>query len=169
MGAHVFYELSCGVGMPMASVAGPAPAAVSWAAGTAYVFHAAGRRKHLGDMTFAVLNGTFLSAVLAHFAYWPKRYLAGLPWLTECEGLRGAVMGPYNLILYLSGIAAVGGLGASGRSGLRGAVVPVMLVPLLVLIQHKEFKRLQVQATRHPAWWNRRLRTDTGIHPPGRV
>jgi hypothetical protein len=158
IGAHVFYELVCGVGMPLASVAGPAPAAVSWAAGTTYAFRVTARdRKPPGDMAFALLNGLFLSAVLAHFAYWPKRYVKGVPWLTECEGLRGTVMAPYNLILYLSGIAAVGGLRESGRAALRGAVVPVVLVPLLVAIQHYEFKRLRTQALRRPAWWNRRL------------
>jgi hypothetical protein len=158
IGAHVFYELVCGVGMPLASVAGPAPAAVSWGEGTAYVFRATGRERKLsGDTAFALLNGAFLSAVLAHFAYWPKRYVTGLPWLTECEGLRGTVMAPYNLILYISGIAAVGGLRQSGRAGLRGAMVPVVLVPLVVAIQHYEFKRLRSQAVRRPGWWNRRL------------
>ena len=158
IGAHVLYELVCGVGMPLASVAGPAPAAVSWTAGTAYAFRATGRERKLsGDMAIALLNGLFLSAVLAHFAYWPKRYVTGVPWLTECEGLRGTVMAPYNMILYLSGIAALGGLRESGRAGLRGAVVPVVLVPLLVAIQHYEFKRLRIQALRRPGWWNRRL------------
>jgi hypothetical protein len=108
-------------------------------------------------MAFALLNGLSLSAVLAHFAYWPKRYVTGVPWLTECEGLRGTVMAPYNAILYISGIAAVGGLRESGRAGLRGALVPVVTVPLLVAIQHYEFKRLRTQALRRPGWWNRRL------------
>jgi hypothetical protein len=165
IGAHVFYELACGVGMPLASVAGPAPAAFSWAAGTAYAFRSMGpERKPSGDMVFALLNGLFLSAVLAHFAYWPKRYATGVPWLTECEGLRGTVMAPYNLILYISGIAAVGGLRESGRAGLRGAVVPIVMVPLLVAIQHYEFKRLRAQALRRPGWWNRRLQAAAGRH-----
>jgi hypothetical protein len=159
MGAHVFYELACGVGMPSASVAGPGPAAVSWAAGTAYALRLTGRRGTPDQKAFTLMNALFLSAVLAHFAYWPKRYAAGLPWLTECEGLRGAVMGPYNVILYISGIASVGGLCGSGRAGLRCAVIPAALAPLLMAIQHNEFERLRVRALQRPAWWNRRLQT----------
>ena len=74
MGAHVFYELACGVGMPFASVAGPMPAVAGWATGTLLAFHAAGRGNGRHQAAFGFLNGLFLSAVLAHFIFWPKRW-----------------------------------------------------------------------------------------------
>ncbi|MDT5219143.1 MAG: hypothetical protein QOF15_1248 [Mycobacterium sp.] len=105
------------------------------------------------------MNGMFLTAVLAHFIYWPKRWVVGVPNLTECEGLRGRVLLPYNVILYVSAVSAVAGLAENGRyAALRGAAVPLLGVPVLVHIQRIEFRRLRIQARRQPAWWNRRLR-----------
>jgi hypothetical protein len=143
--------------MPFSSVRGPAPAAVGWAAGIAAGYTAAGRASGTRDGAFGVMNGIFLSAVLAHFIYWPTRRIVGVPWLTECEGLRGKVIAPYNVILYTSGVAAVAGLTENGRAGRRGALVPLILVPILLVIQDVEFARLEQQAQQRPAWWNRRL------------
>jgi hypothetical protein len=158
MGAHVFYELACGVAMPLCSVAGPAPAVVGWATGTTGSITAAGRAPDKHNAAFGVLNGIFLSAVVAHIIYWPKRWSFGVPWLTECEGLRGNAIGPYNLILYTSGAAAIAGLVENGPSALRrGVVVPLILVPVLLRVQDVEFTRLKEQARERPAWWNRRL------------
>jgi hypothetical protein len=160
MGAHVFYELSAGVAMPFASVAGPAPAAVCWATGTSVALRAAGLADRRYDTVFGVVNGTFLTAVLAHFIYWPKRWVGGVPQLTECEGLRGRVMLPYNMILYASAICAVAGLVENGRrAALRGAAIPLIGVPALLRVQRIEFDRLKFQARAEPGWWNRRLRT----------
>jgi hypothetical protein len=155
--AHVFYELTCGVAMPLASVVGPLPAGVGWAGGATWLYRADARKSRTDDGFFAVLNGVYLSAVIAHYAAWPKHWRAGMPLLRECEGLRGAVMVPYHAILWLSGIAAVGGLYENRRATKVGAALPVVLVPLLVSVQRWEFNRLRVQARRHPAWWNRRL------------
>lgn len=169
MGAHVFYELAAGVAMPFASVAGPAPAAAVWATGTALSYSAAGRRDHRSDAFFALMNGVFLAAVAAHFTYWPTRRGAGVPWLVECEGMRGWVVVPYNVILYISALAAAAGLVENGRAGRRGAVVPVVLVPVLLRAQRIEFGRLTAQAQRDPGWWNRRLTTASGrARPPRR-
>jgi len=160
--AHVFYELGAGVGMPFASRLGPAPAATVWALSSAAAFREAGRQPPSRDPVFAVLNGMFLSAVIAHFAAWPRTWSAGLPWLTECEGLSGRLMPPYNLLLYVSGVAAVGGLVETGRGRGRRAfaplLVPAVVVPWLVREQHRDHARLIAQAQRRPGWWNRRLR-----------
>jgi hypothetical protein len=158
IGAHVFYELAAGVGMPFASRVGPAPAAVLWGAGSAVAFREAGRQPPSRDPAFAVLNGMFLSAVIAHFATWPRTRRTGLPWLTECEGLRGRLMAPYNGILYLSAGSALAALLTENRRGrVWGALVPVAVVPWLMSEQHREHARLRAQAVRRPAWWNRRL------------
>jgi hypothetical protein len=155
--AHVLYELGAGVGMPLASRLGPAPAAALFVGGSAVVFHEAGRRPRSGDAAFAVVNGVYLAAVTAHLSAWPATRVAGAPWLTECEGLSGRLMPAYNVLLYVSGAAALGGLVESGRAGVLGAAVPAALVPWLRGEQHRELARLRRQARLHPGWWNRRL------------
>ena len=160
---HVFYGLVAGVGMPFASVIGAAPAATLFGLGGVVAFREAGRLPRSRDTTFAVLNGFFLSAVLAHLSAWPRTSRRGLPWLTECEGLSGRLMPPYNLMLYASGVAAVGGLLETGRGrGWRGVapavLVPAVVVPWLIGEQHRDHARLVAQAQRRPGWWNRRLR-----------
>src|SRR3954454_4201845 len=158
-GAHVFYELLAGVAMPFASRLGPGTAAAMWASRTAAAYHHAGRQPGSRDPAFAVLNGAYLSAVIAHFLGWPRTTKAGLPWLTECEGLAGPVIAPYNAILHMSAVSAIGGLGENRRGGALGVVVPVVAVPWLLREQRREFGRLLVQAQERPGWWNRRLRT----------
>jgi hypothetical protein len=156
-GAHILYELAAGVGMPLAARIGPGLAAALWSAGGVAAFRAAGRCPRSGDTAFAVLDGAFLAAVIAHFTGWPRTEVAGLPWLTECEGLDGRLMPPYNLILYASAIAAVGGLVENRRGTVWGAMVPVVMVPWLVAEQKREFTLMCAEAGQHPAWWNRRL------------
>jgi hypothetical protein len=161
--AHIFYELGAGVGMPFASLIGPGPAAAVFGGGGVLAFREAGRQPRSRDTAFAMLNGFFLSAVLAHFSGWPQSSAAKLRWLTECEGLSGRLMPPYNLLLYMSGVAAVGGLVETGRGRGRQAVVPAVLVPAaivpwLVGEQHRDHARLRDQARRRPGWWNRRRR-----------
>ena len=158
VGAHVFYELACGVGVPLASRIGPVPAAALFGVGAGAAFREAGRQPPARDPAFSVLNGCYLSAVLAHFIGWPHRWSAGLPWLTECEGLTGPVLRPYNLILQISGVAALGGLLENSRVRRPwGLAVPLVLTPVLISEQHREYGRLLVQAQRRPGWWNRRL------------
>lgn len=154
---HGFYELASGVSIPSASVVGPIPAVAGWATGSVWAFQAAGRANPLHNFTFGALNGMSLAAVLAHFIFWPKRWVGCFPWLTECEGLRGQVITPYNTILYVSAFAGLAGVAENGRAGMRGALVPVLFVPVLLRLQSVEFRRLRAQARRRPGWWNRRL------------
>ncbi|RLP95908.1 hypothetical protein EAD98_11975 [Micromonospora sp. CV4] len=160
LAAHVFFELGAGVGMPVASLVGPAPAAGLWALGTGTLWRAAGTRPASSDATFAVANGIGLAAVIAHLRGWPRRRTGlGLPWLRECEGLGPELMRYYNPILYVSGAAALGALLRENRSAPR--YLPLLalgLVPLLIVTQHAEHWRLRDIARRRPGWWNRRLR-----------
>jgi len=157
--AHVFFELGAGSAMPFASVVGPAPAALLWATGTTVGVREAGRQPEERDRTFAVVNGFFLSAVVGHFTAWPwlpNRWRA--PWLSSCEGLDGRAMAPYNAILYASAVSALAALTVENRRGrVAGALVPVVMVPVVVAAQRWEFRRLVIQAQRRPGWWNRRL------------
>jgi hypothetical protein len=135
-----------------------------WAGSTVTTYRQAGRQPASRDTVFAVVNGLYLSAVIAHFLGWPRTTRRGLPWLTECEGLSGPVIAPYNVILHLSGAAAIVGLVAENRrAGAWGAVVPAFAVPLLLPAQRQEFSRLVAQARTEPGWWNRRLRSPVEI------
>jgi hypothetical protein len=159
LAAHVFLELAAGVGIPGASLVGPGPAAVAWVGGTRVVWRIARRTAAPGDQALNVYNGLALTAVVAHYVAWPrKRTRIGVPWLTECEGLRGDVMPAYNLILLGSGGAALIALVRENRSA-SGALglAPLLLVPLFVRVQHGEYDRLAKIAEQRPAWWNRRL------------
>lgn len=156
VGAHVFYELAAGVAMPLASRLGTAPAAVMYGTATAVSYRAAGRRPASADPAFNALNGLYLGLVAGHAVSWPRRW-AGTPWLTECEGLRGPVITPYNVILQLSWIAAIGGIAENRRGRWWAAVVPALVVPVLAREAPREFARLTEQAQQRPRWWNRRL------------
>jgi hypothetical protein len=65
-------------------------------------------------------------------------------------------MTPYNVILHISGVAALGGL--SENRDFANATMSIALAPILIGAQRWEFKRLRTQARRNPTWWNRRLR-----------
>jgi hypothetical protein len=157
MAGHVFFELGAGVGMPFASVLGPGPAAAVWAAGTVRVQRAAGSPS--ADTALAVVNALSLAAAVGHLAGWPRRRTRlGLPWLTDCEGLGPGLMRWYNPIVYAGGVAALAALLTESRTAPRPArVLPLLLVPALVRVQHAEHERLRRLAARRPAWWNRRL------------
>lgn len=158
MTAHVFYELAAGVGMPFASWTGPLKAAALWGGGGAFVVRAADRKPPEWDTAFAALNGFYLAASLAHLTGWPATRRACLPWLTECEGMSGRVIQPYNSVLYLSAGSALLALATENRRGRAWArLVPLLAVPALVRAQHLENARLQAAASQRPAWWNRRL------------
>ncbi|WP_181140866.1 hypothetical protein [Streptomyces sp. Ru62] len=156
---HVFFELAAGVGMPLASVLGPFTAATAWAAGTWTAWRAAATRPARDDPLFAVLDSVSLAAVIAHLAGWPKRPTRlGIPWLTDCEGLGPRLMPYYNPILYISGAAAAAAVLLENRSAPRRLpLLSLPLVPLLVVAQRAEHRRLKTIAEAHPAWWNRRL------------
>jgi len=110
-----------------------------------------------GDRRFAVLNGFFVAAVLAHYSSWPRAWRKGVPWLTECEGLAGRAIVPYNAILQISAVAAVGGM-IENRSRWRwGLATALFLSPVLRQATPWEYARLREQAARRPSWWNRRL------------
>jgi hypothetical protein len=142
----------------MASRVGVTAATTGYAASSVVAYRAAGRLPSpVGDRRFAVANGLFASAVISHFTSWPRTTRAGLPWLTECEGLEGRLMGPYNTLLYVAAVAAVGGAVDNRRAWRWFAVTPLLVVPLLRRETPPEYQRLLIQAALRPRWWNRRL------------
>ncbi len=159
LGGHVLFELAAGVGMPLVSVIGPGRAAGLWATATTATIHQARRQPPARSAVFGLVNGFGLAAVLAHFSAWPKEQTRlGLPWLTDCEGLGRQLMPAYNTILYVCGVASIGGLVWESKGGRRlGLLFSVSAAPLLAIGQRWEFQRLRRQAEERPSWWNRRL------------
>lgn len=157
LAGHVFFELAAGVGMPGASVLGPAPAAALWAGGTAAVQRAAGRSdRGTGP---ALANGLGLAAVVAHLAGWPHRWTPlGVPWLTDCEGLGPELIRWYNPVVHAGGVTSLVALLTENRGAWRSGLLPLALVPVLVRLQHAEHERLRALARTRGGWWNRRLR-----------
>ena len=144
--------------MPLASRVGVTAAATGYAVCSVAAYRAAGHlRSPRGDRRFAVANGLFASAVISHFTSWPRTTRAGLPWLMECEGLERRLMGPYNALLYVSAVAAVGGAVENRRAWRWFAVTPLVVVPFLRRETQPEYRRLLTQAAERPRWWNRRL------------
>jgi hypothetical protein len=118
--------------VPLASRVGVTAATTGYAVASVVAYRAAGHLSApVGDRRFAVTNGLFASAVIAHLTSWPKVIRAGLPWLTECEGLEGRLVGPYNALLYLSAVAAVGGAIENRRAWRWFVMTPVVVVPVL--------------------------------------
>ncbi|MFU8850437.1 hypothetical protein ACNAW0_05575 [Micromonospora sp. SL1-18] len=159
LAGHVVFELGAGVGMPLASVIGPYAAASFWTLVTGGVLTATARDDST-DTFLAAANGFGLAAVSAHLLGWPtRRTRAGLPWLTDCEGLGPKLMPFYNPILYTSAVAGLLAVVAENRTArLRIPMAMLGLVPVLVAYQHWEHRRLLGQARTRPGWWNRRLR-----------
>jgi hypothetical protein len=110
-----------------------------------------------GDRRFAVANGVFASAVISHFTSWPRTTRVGVPWLTESEGLEGGLIGPYNALLYVSAVAAVGGAVENRRAWGWFALTPLVAVPVFRRGTPVEYQRLLTQSVERPRWWNRRL------------
>ncbi|GAB2651392.1 hypothetical protein [Kribbella swartbergensis] len=157
LAGHVYFELGAGVGMPFASVIGPAPAAGLWAAATTKTLRELGRPE--GATLAGLVNGFGVAAMIGHLSAWPtRRTRLGLPWLRDCEGLGPELMPAYNTILYLTGAAAVGGLLRESRHRFAsGVVLPMVAVPVIAAAQRWEYRRLRQQAQLRPTWWTRRL------------
>ncbi|GIH15830.1 hypothetical protein [Rugosimonospora africana] len=159
LAAHVAIELGAGVGMPLASVLGPATPGF-WLLVGGGAWRIAGADHRYADAVSAAVNGFGLAAVAAHLGGWPtRRTRIGLPWLEECEGLGAEMMPAYNTILYLSGVAALLAVVREKRGAPAHLPVAMLaLAPALVAFQHWEHRRLRNRAHTRPGWWTRRLR-----------
>jgi hypothetical protein len=155
---HLAYELAAGVAVPLASRVGVRAAAAAYglSAATAYA-HAGRLRGPRGDRAYAIANGFFMAAVIGHYSSWPRVWRAGVPWLTECEGLEGPLIGPYNALLQVSAVAAVAGLHENRSQWRWGVVTAAVVSPVMRWATPREYAALLEQAAERPRWWNRRL------------
>ena len=161
--SHLGYELAVGVGVPGAPRIGVRPAVAGYALGTASAYRAAGRLAGpRGDRRFAAANGLLASAVISHYASWPRTTWHGLPWLLECEGIEGVLIAPYNIVLQVSAVAAVGGLVENIKAWPWALGAGLIAVPALRWLTPREYNSLLEQAAVHARWWNRWLAVRAG-------
>ena len=137
MAGHVSLELAAGVGLPLASLVGPVPAAAAFAVCTRAVWRRAGDTSAPVDGRLGFWNGLSLAAAIAHLRSWPRRRSrTGLPLLVECEGLAERLMPAYNALIYVGAGSAVVALIREDRSGPRWpALVGISATPLLAVVQ----------------------------------
>lgn len=155
---HLGYELAVGVGVPGAPRIGVRAAVAGYALGIAGAYRTADRLPDpRGDRRFAVANGLFASAVISHYASWPRTTWHGFPWLVECEGIDGVLITPYNIVLQVSAVAAVGGLAENLSAWPWAVTAGPIAVPALRWLTPREYERLLEQAAAQPRLWNRRL------------
>jgi hypothetical protein len=105
----------------------------------------------------AALSGASLAGVVVHFLLWPFRPgRAGLPVLTEAEGLSREQMPIYNAILRGWALASAGSILLEVPKGSRRwALLGVGCLPLFVVSARHHFEWVKGQAASSPAWWNR--------------
>jgi hypothetical protein len=155
---HLGYELAAGVALPLAPHVGVRAAAAAFGVPAAAAYLPAGRLgSPRGDRIYAVANGLFLAAVVGHYTSWPRVWHGGVPWLTECEGLTGPAIGPYNLLLQFSAVAGVAGLWENRSQWRWGVATAAVAAPVLRWVTPREYAEIVRQAQEQPRWWNRRV------------
>ena len=155
--AHHGFELTSGVGLVWQPELGLGPASALWGVQIPLWVALAARGGRRWDRLLAVLSGTALAGVFVHFLLWPwHRNRAGMPILTEAEGLDSRVLPAYNALLQAWGIACALSIIYEVRPGARRwSLVGLAAVPLLRRSAQHHFFWLAQEARNNPAWWNR--------------
>jgi hypothetical protein len=154
---HHCFELASGVGLVWQPELGLARAASLWSAQVIAWAGLAARAPKRADPVLAALAGASLAGVAVHFWLWPwKLGRAGVPTLTEAEGLSPWQLPAYNAVLCAWAVASAGSLAFELESGSRRyAIAGGALLPLFVVSARHHFEWLREQASVNPAWWNR--------------
>ena len=158
--AHHGFELASGVGLVWQPELGLAKAAARWSVVLASWAALAARGDRRVDALLAALVGASLAGVLVHFILWPwRRGPAGLPILTEAEGLSARQLPAYNAILWGWALSSAGSLALEvPPASRRWAFVGVASLPAFVVSARHHFRWVKDQAESNPAWWNRGVR-----------
>jgi len=156
--AHHGFELNAGVGLVFQPYLGLAGSSAYWATSLPLLFWAAARGDVRFDKPLAFASGAALGGMSVHYTIWPWRLRAGLPWLTEAEGLSRGQLPAYNAILLLWALAsALAFLRETPKGARRWFVLGVFTaLPFRVSAKH-HFAWATEQARTNPAWWNRGL------------
>ena len=158
---HHGFELTAGTGLVFQPYLGLRRAASLWAIALPCWFVAASRGSRRWDRPLAFLAGLTVGGAAVHFTLWPFERRAGLPVLTEAEGLRPAQLPAYNAVLYAWGLGALSALALeSPRGARRWALAGVCAAAPLRFSARHHFRWIREQARSNPAWWNRALSSE---------
>jgi hypothetical protein len=155
---HHAFELAAGAGLVFQPYVGLRGATVMWSVVFPGWFVAAARGSARWDRPLAFLTGLSIGGAAVHFTLWPWEMRAGLPLLTEAEGLEPGQLPAYNVVLYGWALAAIAALAKETPRGARRWALAGMAtaVPLRFSARH-HFTWIKQQGREHPAWWNRAL------------
>jgi hypothetical protein len=159
--AHHGFELVAGTGLVFQPYLGMRGAASLWSIALPGWFAAAARGSGWWDRHLAFLAGLSMGGAAVHFTLWPFERRAGLPFLTEAEGLRPSQLPAYNAVLYAWALSALSALLLDTPRGTRRwALAGVLAAAPLRFSARHHFKWIKEQAMSSPAWWNRALREE---------
>jgi hypothetical protein len=160
--AHHGFELGAGTGLVFQPYLGMSGASTLWSVSLPAWFAAAARGSSRWDRALAFLAGLSMGGAAVHFTLWPWERRAGLPLLTEAEGLKPGQLPAYNLVLYAWAFTAAAALAFETPWKARRWAVPGVLaaVPLRFSARN-HFSWIKEQARSNPAWWNRALRGES--------
>jgi hypothetical protein len=155
--AHHGFELASGVGLVGQPELGLVPAGALWATEIVAWATLAARGPRRFDAVVAALDGASLAGVATHFILWPSRLdCAGVPALTEGEGLSPWQMPAYNALLRAWALSSAGSIALEVPKGSRRwALLGGVLLPVFVISARHHFQWLRQQAETNPTWWNR--------------
>ena len=157
--AHHGFELASGVGLVFQPQLGLPGALALWATALPGLVTASARGSSRWDAPLAFANGAGLAGAAVHFTLWPWAARAGVPMLTEAEGLSPGQLPAYNAVLWAWALASLAALVTETPPRVRRwfALGTLSGVPLRLSARH-HFSWARQQARVNPAWWNRALR-----------
>jgi hypothetical protein len=163
-GAHHAFEVRSGVGLVFEPFLGRAGARAFWAVQLpAWVAGAWAGRGARVEKWLALNNGMGLAGGLVHFAEWPWETRAGVPYLTEAEGMTDERLDAYNTVLHLWIVAAaLAVVLETPRHARRWALAGLLMGEPLRRSARHHFKWAREQARREPDKWSAALREPRG-------
>ena len=158
--AHHGFELRSGVGLVFEPWLGRGGALALWGALIpTYVGGALlGRPDSLTARLVTLGNGMSLSGGVVHYVQWPWELRAGIPVLTEAEGLTADQLPAYNRILQAwTAAGALALLCETPRGARRWGLLGVLLGEPLRRSAVHHFRWAREQARREPERWSPEL------------
>jgi hypothetical protein len=156
--AHHAYEVNAGVGLVFQPFLGLPGSIAWWSTNLPALAWAAARGGERFDKPLAFAAGAGLGGALVHYSIWPWTLRAGVPVLTEAEGLSPSQLPAYNAILIAWMAAGALALLRETPKGARRwfALGVLNAIPLRLSAKH-HFAWAAEQARTNPSWWNRGL------------
>ena len=163
-GAHHAFEMRSGVGLVFEPFLGRGGACAFWAVQLpAWIVGAWAGRGAGAEKWLALNNGMGLAGGLVHFAEWPWEKRAGVPYLTEAEGMTDERLDAYNTVLHLWIVAAaLAVVLETPRHARRWALAGLLMGEPLRRSARHHFKWAREQARREPGKWSAALREPRG-------